>query len=92
MLSCEKKSTYYFTDGETKAQISDLALARVTGRGQAEMQQCDLRSIWTGACVVSWKGPEIVTPGDSLGATSSFDRVEDKVSESKMTCLRPPGI
>lgn len=43
------------------------------------MQHCDLGSVWTGACVVSWKGPEIVTPGDSLGGTYSFYRVGDKV-------------
>lgn len=42
------------------------------------MQQSDLRSVWTGACVGSWKGHEIVTPNDSMRATFHFKELEIK--------------
>lgn len=62
LLGYEKKSKYYVTDGETKAQISKEVQPGHPGKGQAEKQHCDLRSVWTGACVVSWTGHETVTP------------------------------
>lgn len=51
------------------------------------MQQCDLRSIWTGACVVSWMGHEIITlpRHDSLGPPIHF--TELKIRPEKLNDL-----
>lgn len=54
------------------------------------MQQGDLRSIWTGACVVSWMGHEIITPDDSLGPPIHFTELKIRPEKSKMTCLNSP--